>query len=214
MQCNASPRPSRDGVQEVAELPAVLPVLAALQRGEQAWEAFLAQEQAYLGRCAMRAGAAGIVEDAVQESLLAIHGAIGGCAWRDELAARAWLKCIVSNAARRLRGREAARAARERRYAIQRAAEHGDEPTRSNAVVDPGVLAEALAHLPSQQRRIIAARFIEGRPIAEVAAQLGVTTAAVKMACQRALGSLRRRLPRSVLVWHTADATGQLATDT
>jgi len=55
-------------------------------------------------------------------------------------------------------------------------------------------MAESLASLPESQRRAIELHHLEGRPLAEIAAELGSTKAAVAGLLHRGLKTLRMRL--------------------
>jgi len=55
-------------------------------------------------------------------------------------------------------------------------------------------MAESLATLPESQRRAIELHHLEGRPLAEIAAELGSTKAAVAGLLHRGLKTLRTRL--------------------
>ena len=52
----------------------------------------------------------------------------------------------------------------------------------------------SLARLGRDQRAVIRLRFLEGRPVGEVAEQLGKTEAAIHMLCHRGLKALREHL--------------------
>lgn len=57
-----------------------------------------------------------------------------------------------------------------------------------------GLLHAALAGLSEDHRRVLELRFLEGRPLAEVAAEMKRSPSAAQMLCARAIERLRREL--------------------
>jgi RNA polymerase sigma-70 factor (ECF subfamily) len=83
----------------------------------------------------------------------------------------------------------------------QRAArQHGEPPSEASDDGRPAdadrraVLADLVGRLPSDQRRVVVARFIEQRSVREVARDLGRSEGAVKQLQFRALEQLRARM--------------------
>ena len=69
-------------------------------------------------------------------------------------------------------------------------------PERADHDTDPVLdLGATLALLPPRQRAIVALRFLDDLPVAEVAALLDIADGTVKSQTARALDTLRRHLP-------------------
>ncbi|TAH34319.1 MAG: sigma-70 family RNA polymerase sigma factor [Planctomycetota bacterium] len=131
-------------------------------------------------------------EDVCQETLLA--------ALQTRLAnrgaLRAWLRQTARHGAALLARSGERRARNEQRAAA--AAETGSAESGVEREEIEKLLVTALEDMPAQQRRPLLVRFYEDRPLAHVAAMLGVSETAAHMRVQRALnelgGSLDRRL--------------------
>lgn len=57
-----------------------------------------------------------------------------------------------------------------------------------------GVMSACLATLPDHYRQVIQMRFLQGRPVAEVADKLGRSIGSIHMICHRALLALREQI--------------------
>jgi RNA polymerase sigma-70 factor (ECF subfamily) len=169
-------------------------LLRAANRGdERAYGAFL-RAVTPLIRGIARARAAGlgsdVIEDIVQETLLAIHRKRH--TWREDMALRPWLYAIVRYKvvdAFRARGRRVQVPIED--FADVLPAEAGPDPTeRSDA-------ERVIGHLDPRSARILRSIGLEGASISETSAELGMTEVAVRVALHRGLkrlASLRARL--------------------
>lgn len=169
-------------------------LLRAANRGdERAYAAFL-RAVTPIVRGIARSRAAGLgadaVEDIVQETLLAIHQKRH--TWREDLPVRPWLYAIV-----RYKVVDAFRA-RGRR--VQVPIEDVADVLPAEAAADPterGDVERVIAELDPRAQRIVRAIGLDGRTIAETAAELGMTEGALRVALHRALrrlAALRGRL--------------------
>jgi RNA polymerase sigma-70 factor (ECF subfamily) len=59
-----------------------------------------------------------------------------------------------------------------------------------------GAMSACLASLPEHYRQVIRMRFMEGRPVAEVAESLGRSIGSIHMICHRALRQLREQVEK------------------
>ncbi len=175
------------------------------------WDAVARSERARLVRlCARLTGDAAAAEDLAQEALLL------GWRLRDRLrnpaAPGPWLAGIARRMCwrwRRARGRERARTQPTGLPASADAAQGAGGPESPAGLeaadaVDieaeleraelAALLDRALATLPADTRGVLALRFVDGCPHAEIAGRLGLSEGAVAMRVQRGKDRLRRVL--------------------
>jgi RNA polymerase sigma factor (sigma-70 family) len=124
-------------------------------------------------------------EDAAQEALIILYRKIGTLRASGALAG--WMFRIVRNEClRRIRLRP----------------QDGPEPEREAPSAEQEVLdrleadriARAISVLPDTQRRVLIMRDVQGHPGSVVAAQLGLSTAAMKSQLHRARAAVQRSL--------------------
>lgn len=128
-------------------------------------------------------------EDVVQDTFLeAVRAA---ASFRGEAAVTTWMCAIARR--RLLRHYEA-----ERR---QDAARRGLEIVRTTGVgPGPEIVEErdevvrALGRIPPLHRQVLVLKYLDGRPVAEIASELGRTRVQVQSLLQRARDNLRRQL--------------------
>ena len=146
--------------------------------------------------------------DVVQQTLLEAHQGLAGFRGRGLAEQTAWLRQILArnlaNAARDL-GRAKRDVGRERSFGAALdessarlegwlAAEQSAPGERAERQERAVLLAEALEALPEAQRQAVVLRHWHGWSLAEIAAQLGCTSAAVTGLLHRGLKHLRKRL--------------------
>jgi RNA polymerase sigma-70 factor (ECF subfamily) len=146
--------------------------------------------------------------DIVQETLLKAHARIDQFRGTTEAELAGWLRQILANTlaeALRRYGTEARDLARERSLeaALEESSarlEHwladdrsapGQAAHRQEQLLS---LAGALARLPADQRTVLELHHLKGRPVAEVARELGRTPAAVGSLLYRGLQKMREFL--------------------
>ena len=125
--------------------------------------------------------------DAAQEAFLLAYRGLAGL--RDPSRFGPWLL--------RIGRREAVRMARSRRSAAP-IEEAGDEPARADGwgglSPESEELLAAVAALPDHERLVVVLRYIEGRPVAAIAAAIGRPVGTVTKRLSRAVGRLRLTL--------------------
>ncbi len=170
-------------------------LLRAANRGDQrAYEVFLrAVSPVVRGIARARAGGLGgdVVEDIVQETLLAIHRKRH--TWREDMAGRPWLYAIV-----RSKGVDAVRA-RGRRVEVP--VEDFAEVLPAEAAPDPTERSDAervIGQLDPRAARIVRAIGLEGASIAETSEALNMTETAVRVALHRGLKKLAQLRERMI----------------
>lgn len=137
--------------------------------------------------------------DVVQQTCLSIHKRIAEFQGDDAAQFVAWLRQVhernIQNVVRdqqaqkRAAGRDEPLADRdvraERQSSPSRRAMRGEEAVR---------LANALAHLPEEERQALRLRYLEGRTLAEVCDEMGLTKDALVWLMKRAMGNVRKLL--------------------
>ena len=129
---------------------------------------------------------------------------------RSTAEATAWLRSILShNLADVLRKLTARKRDVRREWSLEAALEQSashveqwlvaEQPSPSQDAIRQEellCLAESLSSLPEAQRRVIEMHHLQDRPLAEIAAELGSTKAAVAGLLHRGLKSLRMRMQK------------------
>jgi RNA polymerase sigma-70 factor (ECF subfamily) len=146
--------------------------------------------------------------DVVQQTLLEAHEGLAAFRGEGTAAQAAWLRQILArNLANAVRdfGRDRRDVARERslqaalddssvRLEVWLADDRSGPGERAQRHERAVALADALAALPQAQREAVVLRHWHGWPLAEIAARLESTTAAVTGLLHRGLKNLRKRL--------------------
>lgn len=146
--------------------------------------------------------------DVVQQTLLEAHQALPSFRGSDTATQAAWLRQILArNLANAVRDLTRARRDVRRERVLQTdldssaaqlegwlAAEQSSPSQRMERQERALRLAEALTRLPENQREALVLRHFQNLPLADIAQQLGCTTAAVAGLLQRGLKNLRHSL--------------------
>jgi RNA polymerase sigma-70 factor (ECF subfamily) len=133
-------------------------------------------------------GAGEFVEDCVQEILLAVHQARHS--WDPARSFRPWLFTIVKHKAIDFLRRRNVRTRYEASDVDPDVADRGVPPTAESKIL----AGELVEKLDRTYRDALLMTKLEGRSVAEVAARLGVSEAAVKTRVHRAIKALQRAL--------------------
>lgn len=100
----------------------------------------------------------------------------------------AWLLRIAANAL--------ADRARRALHVVATTPNVEEQPSVDSDAAEHAELFRLVRELPQEQRRVVELRFAEGRPIRDIAAELGRTEGAVKQLQLRALQTLRKRMSK------------------
>jgi RNA polymerase sigma-70 factor (ECF subfamily) len=167
-------------------------VKAARSGDAHAFEVLMAREVDGVYRLALAITAdEADARDVTQETLLAAWRQLGRL--RDADRFDVWLRRIVVNAARMtLRAKRRRRIREIPAGEVASFREPSDDPVDARA--DALVLASALARLDDDRRALLALHYVEGRPIGELAAILGIPAGTVKSRLSAARAALQAAL--------------------
>lgn len=155
-------------------------------RQEAAWRALHDRHAAELGRFAMRlTHDRQWAEDVVQEVLLRAWRE-PGLAERDNAAARAWLFTVTRNL---IIDRWRSASARHESATGQVFDQPVDDA--SSQVLDRWLIAESLSALSPEHGAVVKAAYYEQKPVAEIAARLGIPEGTVKSRLHYGLRTLK-----------------------
>lgn len=147
-------------------------------------------------------------DDVLQDAYAAAFKAASTCTFDEPAHFYKWLETIARNELKnRIRALQTQKrdVAREVRSSPNRSTSYPDligrlaarDSTPSRHVARSEATAavlSSLARLPDDQREVIRLRYLEGKPVAHVAAYVGKSEAAVHGLCRRGIGSLREAL--------------------
>ena len=170
--------------------PDVVPVHVGGRRGagdrDAEFTAFVREASAELGRVAWYlTGDGARAEDLLATTLLKTYLHWPRAA-ASEAGPLAYARRVMANART-----DAWRRLRRERLVDPAALPDAPQPAAADAHAERDRLARALATLTPRQRRIVALRHLVGLPVAEVAADLGVSEGTVKSVASRGLAQLR-----------------------
>ena len=147
-------------------------------------------------------------DDVLQEAYAAAFKTIGGCRFDGPPAFYKWLERIALNELK-----DQQRALKRQKRDITREV-HGSAQTRTSypdlaeRLVAPdstpsrrvargeavAAVLSSLARLTDEQREVVRLRYLESKPVSEVAAHMGKTEVAIHSLCRRALKALRESM--------------------
>lgn len=131
----------------------------------------------------------GQIDDAVQETVLAVAGSIHG--YRGDASFLTWLDRVATNAARQMRRR----GQRLSEPVSNEVPDHGAWVRRiSSVVADEIVVADAFEQLNPEHARVIVLREVENLSYEQIAEQLGVPIGTVRSRLSRARSELAQHL--------------------
>ena len=169
--------------------------MARAQDGDAAAYAALLRAMAPVlrGYAARRLGDGPDAEDAVQEILIAMHAIRH--TYEPTRPFGPWLMTIARRRVidqLRRRSHRLARESDDLADAVEVASDREDPSVLADRVVDIRAVRAAVAGLPPRQREAVRLLRLEERALDEAAAASRQSTGALKVACHRALQSLRR----------------------
>ena len=168
--------------------------MVAAQAGETpAYEKLVAELIPYLRRFVQRRLLnAAAAEDVVQNILISIHRARG--TFRPERRFSPWLHTIARNAIIDQTRQHARRLRREVSLEADGVAEPSSDPVEPLRPRLSPELKGALSALPDSQRQAVELIHLHGYSIAEAAAQVGATKAALKVRAHRGYRAMRAHI--------------------
>jgi RNA polymerase sigma-70 factor (ECF subfamily) len=168
--------------------------MVAAQAGETpAYEKLLAELIPYLRRFVQRRLLnAAAVEDVVQNVLISIHRARGS--YRAERRFLPWLHAIARNATIDQARQQARRSRREISLEADGVAEPSGGPVEPPSRRLSPELEGALEALPDAQRQAVELIHLHGYSVAEAAARVGATKAALKVRAHRGYRAMRAHI--------------------
>lgn len=171
--------------------------MARAQAGDrQAYGQLLSEAAPYLRALALRyLGSGPDLEDAVQEILLSVHAIRH--TYEPSRPFRPWLATIASRRlidVLRRRSRHVRHEVEESAAGPEAAGDELDPSVIAGRVVDIRSVRQAVAALPVRQREAVRLLRLQELSLEEAATASGQSTGALKVACHRALKSLREML--------------------
>ena len=130
------------------------------------------------------------IDDAVQETLVAVHHARHTFDGRRPFAP--WFYAIARNRFVDVLRRE--RRVREHEIAVETTPEWSEATDEATSPVDMHAVRQALASLPPRQREVVEAMKLRDESVRDIAARLGMTMTSVKVTAHRGYRTLRRLL--------------------
>ncbi|GDY15007.1 hypothetical protein LBMAG53_38850 [Planctomycetota bacterium] len=194
-----SVQPDRQQTGQRVDLVDLLRRLASDDR-EQDWITFIQYQAPIIAAvCRGHLKQENLVEDAVQETILAIRDGLATLVLVDDRSAQAWITTIAGNIACNLFNRERVREHHQHRYAGERvpidddATENLDDLEETQCRIS--TVMDAIRNLPELQRRVIELRYFHDLDHESIAVRLNLSQENVRATLSRSLARLRRDLP-------------------